>query len=51
VAVTTALVQMVGLGVFVGLLVSGRRRYAWRYATVTAAFGAVVVALMVALGH
>jgi hypothetical protein len=50
-AVTVALIQLVGLGVFVGLLVSGRRRYAWRYATVTAAFGAVVVALMVALGH
>jgi hypothetical protein len=50
-AVATALIQLVGLGVFVGLLVSGHRRYAWRYAAVTAAFGAVVVALMVALGH
>jgi hypothetical protein len=50
-AVAVALIQLVGLGVFVGLLVSGRRRYAWRYAAVTAAFGAAVVALMVALGH
>jgi hypothetical protein len=50
-AVATALIQVVGLGVFVGLLVSGRRHYAWRYAAVTAAFGAIVVVLMVALGH
>jgi hypothetical protein len=50
-AVATALIQLIGLGVFVGFLVSGRRRYAWRYAAATAAFGGVVVALMVALGH
>jgi hypothetical protein len=49
--VATALIQLVGLGVFVGLLVSGHRHYAWRYAAVTATFGAIVVALMVALGH
>jgi hypothetical protein len=50
-AVATALIQLIGVGVFVGLLVSERRRYAWRYAAATATFGAVVVALMVALGH
>jgi hypothetical protein len=50
-ALAVALIQLIGLGVFVGLLVSGRRRYAWRYAAITAAFGAVVVSLMVALGH
>jgi hypothetical protein len=50
-AVGVALLQLVGLGVFVGLLVSGRRQYAWRYAAVTATFGAAVVALMIALGH
>jgi hypothetical protein len=50
-AVGVALIQLVGLGVFVGWLVSGRRRYAWRYSVVTAIFGAIVVALMLALGH
>ena len=50
-AVAVALLQLVGLGALVGMLVSGRRRYVLRYATVTAAFGAVVVALMVALDH
>jgi hypothetical protein len=50
-AVAVALLQLVGLGVFVGWLVSGRRRYAWRYAAATATFGIAVVALMVALGH
>jgi hypothetical protein len=50
-AVAAALIQLVGLGVFVGLLVSGQRHYVWRYAAVTATFGAIVVALMVALGH
>jgi hypothetical protein len=50
-AVATALIQLIGLGVFVGSLVSDRRRYVWRYAGATAAFGALVVALMVALGH
>jgi hypothetical protein len=50
-AVGVALLQLIGLGVFVGLLVSSHRRYAWRYAAATATFGAIVVALMVALGH
>jgi hypothetical protein len=50
-AVGVALLQLVGLGVFVGRAVSGRRRYAWRYAAVTATFGAAVVGFMVALGH
>jgi hypothetical protein len=50
-AVAAALIQLIGLRVLVGLLVSGHRRYAWRYAAITAIFGAIVVGLRVALGH
>ena len=50
-AVAIGLLQLVALGALVGLLVSDQRSYTWRYSAATAAFGALVVVLMVALGH
>jgi hypothetical protein len=50
-ATGVALVQLVGVGVFVGLAVSADRSRAWRFAGLTAAFGVTVVALKVGLGH
>jgi hypothetical protein len=52
VAVAIAIVQLVGLGVVVGSLVSTRRgRGVWTYAVATAAIGLVVVSLKLILGH
>ena len=51
VAVTIAFVQLVGLGAFVGSVMSGRHSKTWLYAAVTAAFGLAVVSLKVVLGH
>jgi hypothetical protein len=50
-AVGIALLQLVGLGAFVGSMVDPTRSQTWLYAGVTAAFGAVVVILKVVLGH
>jgi hypothetical protein len=50
-AVVIALLQLVGLGALVGHLGSDDSDKTWRYAAVAAAFGALVVVLMVALGH
>jgi hypothetical protein len=52
VAVAIAVVQLVGLGVVVGSLVSTRGgRGVWTYAVATAAIGLVVVSLKLILGH
>jgi hypothetical protein len=51
-AVAIAIVQLVGVGVVVGSLVSTRRgRGVWTYAVATAAIGLVVVVLKLVLGH
>jgi hypothetical protein len=50
-AVVVAVLQLVGLGAFVGLAVSVRRSRAWLYAAFTAAFGLAVVSLKIGLGH
>jgi hypothetical protein len=50
-AVVAAIVQLVGLGFFVGFVASGRRSSAWLYGSVTAAFGLTAVVLKVGLGH
>jgi hypothetical protein len=50
-AVAVALAQLVGLGGFVGSVVSGGRSSTWTYAAVTAAYGLAVVLVKVLLGH
>jgi hypothetical protein len=50
-AVAVALLQLVGVGALVGLLVSDDHPHAWRFAAMTGAFGLVVVGLKTALGH
>jgi hypothetical protein len=50
-AVGVAVLQLVGLGAFVGALASERRSERWLYAAATALFGVAVVAIKVALGH
>jgi hypothetical protein len=50
-AVAIALVQLIGLGVLVGSLVSIRGRGAWFYAIATVALGVVVVSLKLILSH
>lgn len=49
-AVAISILQLVGIGVFVGVL-SDQRSSSWRYATIAAGFGLAVVLLLVALGH
>jgi hypothetical protein len=51
VAVGVAVLQLVGLGGFVGRAVSPHGSSASRYAATTAAFGVVVVALKLVLSH
>ena len=51
IAVILALLQLVALGAFVGLIVPDRQSTWWRYAAMTAVFGVAVVLLLVALGH
>ena len=51
VAVAVAFLQLVGLGAFVGSLMSVRHSQTWIYAAVTAVFGLLVVSLKVVLGH
>jgi hypothetical protein len=50
-AMGVALLQLVGLGVYVGSAVDSRPATRWVYACVTAAFGLAVVALKLVLGH
>jgi hypothetical protein len=50
-AVGAALLQLIGLGVFVGVVVPDDRSSSWRYAAMTAVLGTGVVILLVALGH
>jgi heme/copper-type cytochrome/quinol oxidase subunit 4 len=51
IAVAVAFLQLVGLGAFVGSVMSDRHSKTWLYAAVTAAFGLCVVSLKVVLGH
>ena len=46
-----AVVQLVGIGAYVGSVVSVRRANAWSYAAATAAIGIAVVTLKLVLGH
>jgi hypothetical protein len=50
-AVGVALLQLVGVGAFVGSLVSPGGARTWSYAAVTAVIGIVIVTVKVALGH
>ena len=50
IAVILALLQLVAIGAFVGVI-SDQRSHAWRYAAAAALFGLAVVLLLVALGH
>jgi hypothetical protein len=51
-AVVAAILQLVGVGAFVGASVSPRRRaFVWSYAGATAGIGIAVVTLKLALGH
>ena len=50
-AAAVALVQLVGLGALVGVLVSDDHPHAWRFAAVTGVFGLIVVGLKAGLGH
>jgi hypothetical protein len=51
VSVAVALVQLIGLGALVGVLVSDDHPHAWRFAAVTGVFGLIVVGLKTGLGH
>jgi hypothetical protein len=51
VAVGAAILQLVGVGAFVGSTVSRTGRRRWSYAAFTAALGIAVVTLKLALGH
>jgi hypothetical protein len=50
-AVGVAILQLVGVGAFVGSTVSRTGRRRWSYAAFTAAVGIAVVTLKLALGH
>jgi hypothetical protein len=50
-SVAVAVVQLAGLGGFVGLAVSAHRESAWRFAGMTTMFGVTVVSVKVVLGH
>jgi VIT1/CCC1 family predicted Fe2+/Mn2+ transporter len=50
-SVAVALVQLVGLGAFVGVAIGPDRAAAWKYAAGTAAIGLAVVIFKLALGH
>ncbi|HET9261331.1 MAG TPA: hypothetical protein VFP42_14525 [Acidimicrobiia bacterium] len=50
VAVIVSILQLVAIGVFVGIT-SEQTSNSWRYAAMAAGFGLAVVALLVALGH
>ncbi|HEY6634911.1 MAG TPA: hypothetical protein VI141_04780, partial [Acidimicrobiia bacterium] len=50
IAVALALLQLVGVGAYVGF-VSDQSSGSWRFAAIAAVFGLAVVLLLVALGH
>ena len=50
IAVGVAIVQLVGIGAFVGR-VADQRSSTWRYTAIALVFGLAVVLLLVALGH
>lgn len=50
IAVGVAIVQLVGIGAFVGV-VAEQNSGTWRYAAIALGFGMAVVLLLVALGH
>lgn len=50
-SVVVAVLQLIGLGCFVGFAVSAHSSRAWLFAGTTAVIGITVVALKVALGH
>lgn len=50
-AVAAGVLQLAGVGGYVGLTVSGRKSGAWWYALATAAWGVLVVSLKLLLGH
>jgi hypothetical protein len=50
-SVAVALLQLVGVGAFVGAALSSGRSRPWMYAVVTAAIGVAVVTLKLVLGH
>src|SRR3954451_6683743 len=50
-AVAVAIVQLVGVGVLVGSVVTTTRARSWSYAAATAALGVAVVLLKLILGH
>ena len=51
ISVAVGFVQLVGVGVLVGVVVSSSRVPPWRYAAVTALVGLVVVAVKLGLTH
>ena len=51
VALAIAVLQLVGLGLFVGWAVTPRRSHWWVYGVAAAAMGVVVVALKLSLSH
>jgi hypothetical protein len=51
ISVAVGFVQLVGVGVLVGVVVSSSRVPPWRYAAVTALVGLVVVAVKLGLSH
>jgi hypothetical protein len=51
VAVIIALLQLIALGAFVGLVVPDGLSSSWRYAAMTGLFGVAVVLVLVVLGH
>ncbi len=51
VALAVAVLQLVGLGLFVGWAVTPRRSHWWVYGVAAAAMGVVVVALKLSLSH
>jgi hypothetical protein len=50
-SVAVAVLQLAGVGCFVGFAVSAHSSRAWLFAGMTAVFGVTVVALKVVLGH
>jgi hypothetical protein len=51
VAVAVAIVQLVGLGAYVGAIAGERPSERWAYAGATALFGLIVVVIKLILGH
>jgi len=51
IAIIAAVLQLVGLGAYVGVAVRNDRSSSWRYAAMTAGLGIGVILFVVALGH